>query len=454
MFDWLEKYIVQPMMRFSELKFVRAITAAGISTVAFTIVGSMFLVFSVLPQVFPVLAPLWDSTLNRIQPLYLIAYNASIGVIALYFLVVTTYEYASITADEEELDMSPVTAVGMAIFCVFMLMVEFVYQDGAFVVVNDPVEGILNGYRSASGGLADLAASGIFTSFAISFFVVNVYKLCVKYDVTVHMPGSVPPGVTRAFAALVPNTIIAFTCMVVDGALAVAGTNIYALVGIPFGFVVNIVNTLPGLLVIYLLVHLLWLFGIHGANIISSWLTAVSVANMVTNAAGETCAVYAGEIQNAFITLGGSGCTLGLCLLMCFFAKSEQLKILGRSALIPGLFNINEPLLFGMPFVFNPRMAVPFILAPLATTVLTFTAIDSGIVSPIIASMPWPTPPGLGAFISCGGDYKAAVLAIINVVVATAIYYPFFKAYDARLAREEAEATSDTADGDAPAELA
>lgn len=442
MFDQLEKYIVQPMMRFSQLKFVRAITAAGISTTAFTIVGSMFLVFSVLPQVFPVLVPLWAATFDRVQPLYLIAYNASIGVIALYFLIVTTYEYASIIADEDELDLSPVTAVGMAIFCVFMLMVEFVYQDSSFAVVNDPAAGVLNGYRSASGGLADLAASGIFTSFAIAFFVVNVYKQCVKRDITIHMPGTVPPGVTRAFAALIPNTIIAFTCMVVDGVLAVAGTNIYALVGIPFGFVVNIVNTLPGLLVIYLLVHLLWLFGIHGANIISSWLTAISVANMATNLTGETCAVYAGEIQNAFITLGGSGCTLGLCLLMCFCAKSEQLKILGRSALIPGLFNINEPLLFGLPFVFNPRMAVPFILAPLAATVITYVGIDSGIVSPIIASMPWPTPPGLGAFISCGGDYKAAVLALINLGVATAIYLPFFKAYDARLAAEEAAATA------------
>ena len=442
MFDQLEKYVVQPMMRFSQLKFVRAITAAGMSTVAFTIVGSMFLVFSVLPQVFPVLAPLWETTLNRVQPLYLIAYNASIGVIALYFLIVTTYEYASAIADEDELDLSPVTAVGMAIFCVFMLMVEFAYQDGWFTVVNDPAAGVLNGYRSDSGGLADLAASGIFTSFAISFFVVNVYKMCVKFDVTIHMPGTVPPGVTRAFAALIPNTIIAFTCMVIDGALAVAGTNIYALIAIPFGFVVNLVNTLPGLLLIYLLVHLLWLFGIHGANIISSWLTAISVANMATNLSGLTCAVYAGEIQNAFITLGGSGCTLGLCFLMCFFAKSDQLKILGRSSIIPGLFNINEPLLFGIPFVFNPRMAVPFILAPLATTVLTYLGISSGIVSPIIASMPWPTPPGLGAFISCGGDYKAAVLAIINVIVATAIYFPFFKAYDARLAAEEAKATA------------
>ena len=443
MFDQLEKYIVQPMMRISEGKFVRAITAAGISTVAFTIVGSMFLVFSVLPQVCPVLAPLWATTLDRIQPLCLIAYNASIGVIALYFLIVTTYEYASIVADEEQLDLSPVTAVGMAIFCVFMLMVEFAYQDGWFVVVNDAATGVLNGYRSDSGGLADLAASGIFTSFAISFFVVNVYKVCVKRDIAIHMPGSVPPGVTRAFAALIPNTIIAFTCMLVDGALAVAGTNVYALVAIPFGFVVHIVNTLPGLLLIYLLVHVLWLFGIHGANIISSWLTAISVANMATNLSGQTCAVYAGEIQNAFITLGGSGCTLGLCILMCFAAKSEQLKLLGRSALVPGLFNINEPLLFGMPFVFNPRMAVPFILAPLATTTLTYLGISSGLVSPIIASMPWPTPPGLGAFISCGGDWHAAALAIVNVLVATAIYYPFFKAYDARLAAEESAATAE-----------
>lgn len=440
MFDFLEKYLMGPMMKFSQIRFVRAITQAGMSTIAFTIVGSMFLVLSVLPQAFPVLEPLWAASFDHISALYLIAYNASMNVIALYFLVVTSFEYAKIIQEEDDININPVTAVGLGIFALFMLMVEFNIVDGTFELASDPENGIFNGYASGSGGLGDLAAIGIFTSFIASWFTVNVYKFCVEKNIVIKMPESVPEGVSRAFTALIPGGAIALICMIVDGVLTALGTNIYDLIAIPFGFVVNLTGTLPGILVIYFLIHALWLVGIHGATIVTSPLTAITLANVTSNAAGETTAVFAGEFNNAFITIGGSGATLGLCLFMCFLAKSDQLKYLGRSAIVPGLFNINEPLLFGIPIVYNPNLAIPFFLAPMAEVLISYFAITLGICSPVIVQMAWPTPLGLGAFISTGGDLRAALVALVNVVVAGAIYFPFFKAYDAKLLAEEQEA--------------
>lgn len=445
MFEFLEKYLMGPMMKFSQLRFVRAITQAGMSTIAFTIVGSMFLVVSILPQAFPVLEPIWAASLDHISNLYLIAYNASMNVIALYFLVVTSYEYAKIFQEEDDININPVTAVGLGIFALFMLMTEFNIVDGTFELASDPENGVFNGFASGSGGLADLAAIGIFTSFITSWFTVRVYVLCVDKDITIKMPPSVPEGVSRAFTALIPGAFIAFICMVIDGVLTAFGTNIYDLIAIPFGFVVNLTGTLPGILVIEFLIHALWLVGIHGATIISSPLTAIALANITTNVAGTTKLVWAGEFNNAFAIMGGSGSTLGLCIFMCFLAKSDQLKYLGRSAIVPGLFNINEPLLFGIPIVYNPNLAIPFFLAPMATATIAFCAITFGICSPVVVQMAWPTPIGLGAFISTGGDLRAVLVAIVCFAAAAAIYFPFFKAYDAKLLAEEQEAETEEA---------
>ncbi len=437
MFELLEKYVMGPMMKFSQLRFVRAITQAGMSTIAFTIVGSMFLVVSVLPQAFPVLEGIWAASFDRITPLYMGAYNASMGIIAIYFLLVTTYEYSNIIAEEDDVNINPVTAVGMGILALFMLMAEFVFEDGVFALVPDSLEGgTLNGYASGSGGLADLAAIGIFTAFIVAWYVTKVYEYCVKKDIIIKMPESVPEGVSRAFRAVVPVFFIALTCMVVNGVLTVLDTNIYDIIAIPFGFVVSLTGSLPGLLVIYFLIHALWLVGIHGATIVTSPLTAITLANLATNVEGGV-QVFAGEFNNAFITVGGSGATLGLCIFMCVLAKSDQFKYLGRSAIIPGLFNINEPLLFGIPLVYNPNLAIPFFLAPMAEVVLAYCAIAFGLVPPVIVQMAWPTPVGIGGFLSCGGDIRGALLSIVCVIAAAAVWYPFFKAYDQKLYEEE-----------------
>src|SRR5699024_2579791 len=107
------------------------------------------------------------------------------------------------------------------------------------------------------------------------------------------------------------------------------------------------------------------------------------------------------------------------------------------------IFNINEPVIFGMPILYNPIMAIPFIIAPMITATITYVTINIGLVDPIIAQNPWPAPVGLGAFIATAGDWRSILLALVNVLVAFVIYYPFVKMYDKRLVEEELENTNE-----------
>ena len=157
---------------------------------------------------------------------------------------------------------------------------------------------------------------------------------------------------------------------------------------------------------------------------------------------------FAGEFQNSFVIMGGSGATLGLTIFIAFLAKSQQLKVLGRAGVVPSLFNINEPMIFGLPIIYNPYLAIPFFLAPMACASTAYWAIKLHIVSPILAQVPWPSPIGIGAFIGTAGDFRAALLALFNGVLALLIYLPFIKVYDKKLLKEEQENASDDFDAE------
>lgn len=452
MFDFLEKYIMGPMTKLSSFPMIRAITFAGMTSIAFTIVGSMFLVLSVLPQAFPVLAPIWAVSFDKVTNIYMLAYYASMSAIALYFLLATAYEYTRILAEDKEIDIKPLNGALMALFAVLMLIPQLAMVDGVIGYASDVSKvaetgaGVVGGWSvAATGGPSRFAATGIFTAFIVAWFSVRIYAICVEKKIVIKLPDVVPDGVSRSFTALIPGFFIAFVCMLIQGGFFAIGTSLYDVIAIPFGFVVNIVGTFPGMLVIYFLIHALWLVGIHGATIVTSPLQAVTLTNLAMNAeimagkASGTAAVFAGEFNNAFVTIGGSGATLGLTILMVTMAKSDQLKYIGRAEIVPALFNINEPLLFGLPIVYNPALAVPFFLAPMAAMSIGYWTIQLGIIPPVVALMPWPTPVGLGAFISCGSSILAALVAVLCQVVATAIYFPFFKKYDSDLYKEEQE---------------
>ena len=189
-------------------------------------------------------------------------------------------------------------------------------------------------------------------------------------------------------------------------------------------------------MVIYLLVHALWIVGIHGANIVMGLVNPILLANMAENVDGAHIA-YAGEFTNSYVTIGGSGAMLLACVWLAFAAKSSQLKMLGRAAMGPAIFNINEPLVFGLPVVYNPVLALPFILAPIVTATIGYWSVKIGFAAVSIIQTPWPTPIGLGAYVGSGGSVGALLTALVCAAAAFLVWFPFLKMYDNQLLKEE-----------------
>ncbi|MCJ1778762.1 PTS cellobiose transporter subunit IIC [Mammaliicoccus sciuri] len=437
-FAFLEKYLMGPMGKIASFRIVRAIMAAGMACIPFTIVGSMFLVLNVIPQTFTFLEGFWNSTFLKIGDLYMLANKATMGILALYFCLVIGYEYTKIYADEEDLDVNPLNGALLSMFAYFMAIPQLVMDDGKMVLVNIMKKdvNIFNGWEMSGDGVSRLGTTGIFTAIIMSIIAVQLYRLCVKRQWIIKMPEAVPEGVSRSFTALIPAFLVAFVILAFTGILVAFDTDIFKIIAVPFGFVVNLTSSWIGILVIYFLIHALWIVGIHGANIISAFITPIVLSNMQLNIEGANIP-FAGEFQNSFVVMGGSGATLGLCVFIAFLAKSEQLRVLGKASLAPGLFNINEPLVFGLPIVYNPFLAIPFFLAPMVSASIGYWTIKLELVKPIIAQVPWPSPIGFGAFIGTAGSLMAVLVSLICGFVAFLIWFPFIKIYDKKLLEQE-----------------
>ena len=425
-----------PMGKVSTWRPVRAIVAAGMASIPFTIVGSAFLVLSVIPQAFNLqfIVDLWANSFDKIQALYLLAYKCTMGILSLYFAVVIGYEYTKIYVEEEGLNLNPLNGGLLAVFAYFLTIPELTYSKGMISAVTGKTT--IGGWTIGGDSLTRLSTSGMFTAILMSILAVQLYRLCVKKNWVIKMPEAVPEGVARSFTALIPGFVIAFVVLLINGIFILFGTDIYKVIAIPFAFVSHITNTWLGIVVIYLLVHALWIVGIHGANIVMGLVNPILLANMAQNVDGKFIA-YAGEFTNSYVTIGGSGATLLLCFYIAFRAKSDQLRMLGKAAMGPAIFNINEPLIFGLPIVYNPILTVPFILAPIVSASIGYWSVQLGLAGKAIAQTPWPTPIGIGAYVGSGGNIGAFVVALICALAAFVIWYPFIKMYDTKLYKEE-----------------
>lgn len=435
---FFEKYFLNPLGKMSQTQFVRAIMATGVATIPFTIVGSMFLVFNVLPLAIPQLQGAFEASFFKFSDMYMLANKATMGILALYFGIILGYEYTKIIANDENLDLSPINGAALSLFAFIMTVPQLIWSEGKMTLVHEITEEsqIVNGWAMGGDGVSRFGTVGIFTAIIMAVVAVQLYRMCVKNNWTIKMPDAVPEGVARSFTALIPTFVIAFVVLIINGILVMLGTDIFKVIQIPFGFVTEITGSYIGLMVIIFLIHALWAVGIHGATIISSLVVPIVLANMAKNAQGANIPL-AGEFYNAYAYPGGSGATLLFTFYIAFKAKSEQLRVLGKSAMVPALFNINEPIIFGVPMIYNPDMLIPFIVAPMVGGSVGYWATKLELVNPIVAQQPWPMPAGIGAFIATAGDWRSIIVALVSVVAAFAVYYPFIRKYDNKLVEEE-----------------
>lgn len=298
-------------------------------------------------------------------------------------------------------------------------------------------------------------ATGLFTALIIGILGMELYGWLRRQDaLKIKMPEQVPPGVARAFEVLIPT----FIALVIIGGI---GHGLYLATGLYFNDIIStylqqplqkiIGNNIVAVMFMYVLISLFWLVGIHGNNMLAAVKEPLFKPLLYANTALYTGTATAEQKAQGYWTInmtmlqmfgewGGSGVTLGLVIAIFLFGKREDNKAIATLSVVPGLFNINETVTFGIPLVLNPILGIPFILAPVACVFLGWLLVSIHFCPYIVIEVPWTMPPLFLGFLATGGNFMGAVSQLIAIVLSTVIYIPFLIAYEKYQNKQAAEA--------------
>lgn len=286
---------------------------------------------------------------------------------------------------------------------------------------------------------------GLFLGMFVAILSIELYCWLNRQDrLKIKMPDTVPSNVSASFSALIP-TVLTVAIMAAVGFAIHAMTGMYAF-DIMYTVVQKplegLIQGLPGLLLLMFVAQVFWVIGIHGNQMVKPireplLLGAIAVNTEAFNAGQEVPNIINMPFWDMYMTMGGSGATIALLIAIFLVSKREDYKQIAKLSAVPGLFNINEPLIFGLPIMLNPILAIPFVITPLVTGTIGYFATAIGFAGKAVVMVPWPTPPIINAYIATAGSVGAVVTQIICIVVAVLIYLPFVKAAD-RMALKEA----------------
>lgn len=412
---FFEEKITPPLTKVSEVKQLRAIRDGIISTMPLILIGCMFLVIFN----FPIAS--WKEWITPKAGVFLIPFRTTVSLMALY----ASYGMGYALAKSYNLDGVSGGVLTMA----------------AFVLMNVP-KTVLDAASGKELGWAlpmeYLGGSGMFVAIICMLVAVEILRFCKVRNLTIKMPEQVPPSVARSFEALIPGLFIIVLVWVIRVLL---GFDINVFLMNLFEPLMGIAgNSLIGLLIPVILMCLLWTTGISGDSVIGSivrpiWLVLMDQNMAAVAAGGQAQNIGVEGFLDLFLWIGGTGGTLALCVLL-LTSKSAYLKEVGKFSIIPGLFNISEPIMYGAPVAVNPILAIPFIIGPIITTCVTYFAMSWGLVAKVSVMAPWTLPSPIKAFLSTN-DWRSVVLVMINFAIYVIVYYPFFKAYEKELLSEE-----------------
>lgn len=294
-----------------------------------------------------------------------------------------------------------------------------------------------------------LGAQGLFVAIIVGLISAKLYSVIEGKGWMIKLPDGVPPTISKSFASLVPGFLIVVFWTIVMGLFTLTPMGsihefIYTFVQAPLN---NLGGSFWSMVAVVLVIHILWLFGVHGMLVVmpmvmSVWLP-LGVENLNALNSGEPLPnIVTPDLLMTFILLGGSGATLGLSFLMAFMAKSKRYRTLGKLTVAPSLFGINEPIIFGTPIILNPYLAVPFILSPLTAAIVPYVLMALEIFPRVNSvGLPLGAPVIFNAFMQ--GGLMLIVLQAILFVVTTLIYYPFFRIIDKKAYKEETQSSVD-----------
>lgn len=381
------------------------------------IIGSLFLVLANLPIpgyadfVSSIFGENWASNMG-------IVVNSTFGVMAL----ISSFGIANSLVKQYKLDGN---VAGVISLCSFLIVTPLT-EDGGI-------------------NMAFMGSKGLFVAIIIGLTVGEIFRKLVEANIVIKMPEGVPPAVSRSFVALIPASICLTLFWIIRLLVGYFGnTNVHDLIGTILGVPLTYVGGgFVGGLFAVIFTGLFWSVGILGWDIVQSvlnpvWLQMLDENRVAFQAGQEVPHILNTTFFNVFVWMGGSGSIIGLAILLMFFSKSQRNKELGKLGFAPNIFNISEPIMFGLPVVMNPLILIPFTITPIVIYMVSYFAMATGLVAKTAGVLvPWTMPPILGGYLATGGHISGAILQLVCLFISVAIYYPFFKMLDTQYYKEE-----------------
>jgi PTS system cellobiose-specific IIC component len=398
----------------SDNTYLSAIRAGMVSVVPLTIIGGMFMVFSFLP------IKGWEQRVEKYLPLLQIPVTATFGLLGVFVALAIGYDLG------KRLKQEAIISASMS--ALLFLLIQLQLKDQTLT-------------------MDGLGSKGLFSAILVSIITVRVQKFFNDKRLVIQLPSSVPSVVYESFLSLTPMFFLVLLFWFIRFGL---GLDINEELKVAFAPLVSALNTLPGILTYAFLVTLLWSMGINGDNTLDAIVAPIFLQFLAENVDATTKGlplpyITANGFFTTFVNVGGTGATVALALVL-LNSKEPGFRRVSRISLPTQIFQINEPIFFGLPIVMNPVFMVPYILNALILTASSYLLMEWNVIHRPFVNVPWTTPPIIGHYLMSGGDWKAAVWGVISILIAMAVYYPFAKfAERQRLKAAATEANATTA---------
>lgn len=360
-------------------------------------------------------------TLATLQQVAMPIGDATLGIMTLLIVVTIALQLSKYRQYD-----NPIAAILTSLVAFFVVtpMSISVVPDGMETAIT--VGGIDSGFIGASGMFVGIIVGLVATDIFIKLTQVDKFKI--------NITGQIPPSVISSFNVLIPIILTVFSFTILNFALNMA-------FNLTLSDIISIVITTPlsyvttglfGFVLITSIANLFFGFGIHQAVISASLLDPFLLQNMSENMTAyanneEIPHIINMAFKDTFAVMGGSGNTIALLIAIFIFGRRQDYKDIAKLSTTPAIFNISEPIIFGLPIVFNVSLIIPFVLAPIFSLVTAYYATYFGIIDPVVVQTPWTTPPLISAFLATAGDWKAVVLQALIIVATVFIYLPFLR---------------------------
>lgn len=435
MFRKMESFFMFLAEKIGRNKYLLSIRDGFLVSMPLLIAGSFFLLIANFP--IPGWTEFWGKIFGENWTTFMVKpTEATFNIMAIIVVMAIGYSFAG------HMKVNKIFGAAISVVSWFLLMPYEVLVKGSILVsgVDTNVSGI---------PLKWVGSSGLFVGMIVAFLAVHIYAFANSKGWIIKMPDGVPPTVIQSFAALIPATLVITVFFVVNIIFSFtpfenAFNFVFEMLQIPL---LNLGNTVWAMVTAYIFVHIFWFIGVNGGSVVGAVynpiLQTLAAQNLEAFRTGEPIPnIISQQFQDLFATFGGAGSTLSLLIAMLLFCRSKRIKNLGKLSLAPGIFGINEPIIFGLPIVLNPIMFVPFLLVPTFNIVVSYIVMKIGLV-PYPSGVPitWTTPIIVSGFLSTG--WTGAVLQVLLLIAGVFIYMPFIKIMDKQFMKEEMKEIED-----------